>query len=264
MKKQPLLLALSLLVATLLGTVSGHAAKPTVWIIGDSTVRNGQKEMVGWGEEIGKFFNDKVEVQNHAIGGRSSRTFINEGRWQKVLDQIKKDDYLLVQFGHNDVGPIDERGKFRGSLKGTGDETEKVKKPDGSEEEVHTFGFYMRQYASEAKEKGATVVILSPVPHKAWDGKRLKDDFGDYRKWGKDAAQKTGVLFVDLTDIVTDAYNKEGPEKVEAFFADPRTHTSREGAEFNARCVIAGLKGLAGQPFDKYFSKDAAEIQPAK
>lgn len=243
--------------------VCAHA-KPTLWIVGDSTVRNGRNGQVGWGEVIGQYFNDKITVQNHAMAGRSSRTFRNEGRWQTVLDQIQKGDFVLAQFGHNDVGPIDERGKFRGSIYGAGEKTETVKKPDGSEEEVHTFGWYLRQYASEAKAKGATVVILTPIPHKGWQGSRLNDDFVDHRKWAKDAAQKGGALFVDLTEIVTEVYNKEGPQKVETYFADPRTHTSKEGAEVNARCVIAGLKGLPGQPFKSYLSQAAADIQPAK
>lgn len=263
MKTSGLVFCSFLLLSTLALTAGAHA-KPTLWIIGDSTVRNGRNGQVGWGEVISAYFNDKITVQNHAIGGRSSRTFRNEGRWKSVLDQIQPGDFVLVQFGHNDVGPIDERGKFRGSIYGAGDETQRVKKPDGTEEEVHTFGWYMRQYAAEAKQKGAKVVILGPVPHEDWNGNRLKDDFVDHRKWAKDAAQKGGAQYVDLTEIVTRIYNKEGPEKVAEYFADPRTHTSKVGAELNARCVIAGLKGLPGQPFRQYLSPAAANIQPAK
>ena len=68
---------------------------------------------------------------NRAIGGRSSRTFFTEGRWQEILDGIKPGDFVLIQFGHNDVGPLDERGKFRGSVKGIGPKFEKLLKAEG-------------------------------------------------------------------------------------------------------------------------------------
>ncbi|HEY0039157.1 MAG TPA: SGNH/GDSL hydrolase family protein, partial [Flavisolibacter sp.] len=81
--------------------------KPTFYIIGDSTVRNGsgsgQNQQWGWGSFIAEHFDTtKISIQNHAIGGRSSRTFINEGRWDKIMKDLKKGDYVIMQFGHND------------------------------------------------------------------------------------------------------------------------------------------------------------------
>ena len=115
---------------------------PTLWIAGDSTLRS-NAPMRGWGQDLGAFFDPKkINVVNRAIGGRSSRTFFSEGRWQEILDRLKPGDFVIIQFGHNDVGPLDARGKFRGSIKGIGDETEKVTKPDGTTEEVHSYGWY--------------------------------------------------------------------------------------------------------------------------
>src|SRR5690242_2963879 len=89
---------------------------PTLWIAGDSTVKN-QGTMRGWGQDIASLVDaTKIQVVNRAIGGRSARTFFNEGRWDDMLKTMKSGDVVLVQFGHNDVGALDERGKFRGSV----------------------------------------------------------------------------------------------------------------------------------------------------
>lgn len=234
---------------------------PTLWIVGDSTVRNGHSSQVGWGEVIGHYFDPKkITLQNKAMGGRSSRTFRREGRWQSVLDELQRGDIVFIQFGHNDVGHIGESGKYRGSLKGDVDEVEEVKLWDGSAETVHSFGWYMQQYGHEAAGKGATVVFFSPVPHKDWNGATLREDFVDYRKWAKGAAEKTGAYYVDLTQIISDAYNQMGRERVESLFADARTHTSREGAELNAKGVIAGIKSLPAGPFNEYLSPQANAV----
>ena len=77
--------------------------KPSLFLVGDSTVKNGTKGQMGWGEQIGKYFDPaKITVKNHAIGGRSSRSFQAEGRWDKVLAELQPGDFLLIQFGHND------------------------------------------------------------------------------------------------------------------------------------------------------------------
>jgi rhamnogalacturonan acetylesterase len=107
----------------------------------------------------------KISVLNRATGGRSTRTFYNEGRWQEILNEIKPGDFVIIQFGHNDVGPIDERGKFCGSVKGVGDETQKVSRADGRIEEIHSYGWYLREFARNAREKQAKVILCLPVPH---------------------------------------------------------------------------------------------------
>src|SRR5262245_47329962 len=99
---------------------------PTLFIIGDSTVSNSDSGAQGWGNVIGEYFDKaKINVQNRARGGRSSRTYFTEGLWDKVVAEIKPGDFVLIGFGHNDGGPIDKE-KFRGSLRGTGEETQNV------------------------------------------------------------------------------------------------------------------------------------------
>ena len=136
-----------------------NASLPTFHIVGDSTVKSGGVNgMVGWGERIKPFFEtNKINVVNHAIGGRSARTYFTEGRWQKVADAIKLGDFVIVQFGHNDQGRIgDPANKHRADGQGTGDEVVEDTLAAGTKEQVHTFGWYMSKFTAEAKARGAT------------------------------------------------------------------------------------------------------------
>ncbi|MEA3186523.1 MAG: rhamnogalacturonan acetylesterase [Chthoniobacter sp.] len=238
---------------------------PTLFTVGDSTLNSGAP-MRGWGQEIGAFFDaGKINVVNRAIGGRSSRTFQNEGRWGKVLSELKQGDFVLVQFGHNDVGKYDDpASKGRPSLHGEDEQTAEVAKPDGSSETVHTFGWYMRKYGSDAKAKGAKVVFCSMVPHKNWkEGKISRGERETFVKWTANAAKASGAAFVDLNEMVAREYEKLGPEAVEPLFADKGTHTTPAGAELNARCVVAGLRAFAAKPLDRFLSVKGQEIPPA-
>ncbi len=242
-----------------------NAKLPTFHIVGDSTVKSGGVNgMVGWGERIKPFFDaDKINVVNHAIGGRSARTFFTEGRWQKVAETIKPGDFVIIQFGHNDQGRIgDPANKHRADGKGIGDEVVEDTLADGTKELVHTFGWYMARLVTEAKAKGATAIICSPIPHKQrWENGR---DFETLAGWDKEVAQKNGALYFDLTMVITDAYKNESAEKVATFFADKGTHTSDLGAQFNAARVIAGLKSLPGDPLANFFSEKGRAIETYK
>jgi len=240
-----------------------NAALPTFHIVGDSTVRSGGAGagLWGWGERITPFFDtNKINVVNHAIGGRSARTFFNEGRWDKVMAVTKPGDIVIVQFGHNDQGRIgDPAMKGRADGKGIGDETVEDTRPDGTKELVHTFGWYMAKFVTDAKTKGATVILCSPIPHKQrWETGR---DFVNIAEWDEQVAKNNSALYFDLTMVITDAYKKEGAEKVATYFADKGTHTSDIGAQFNAARVIAGLKSLKPNPLAGYFSEKGKAIE---
>jgi lysophospholipase L1-like esterase len=248
----------------------GKAAKaglPTLYIIGDSTVRGGGSGhgIVGWGERIAPYFDtNKINVINDAIAGRSARTFFAEGRWARVSGSIKRGDFVIIQFGHNDQGRIgDPANKHRADGRGTGPETVDDVMADGSKVAVHTFGWYMAQFAADAKSRGATVIMCSPIPHKQrWQDSR---DFGDIAGWDAEVAHANGAYFVDLTLVISDAYRRIGMDKVATLFADKGTHTTSEGAELNARCAVVGLKGLKSNPLGPYFSEKATPVTlPAK
>jgi lysophospholipase L1-like esterase len=237
-------------------SVPANPNLPTLFLIGDSTVRNGRGDggngQWGWGEPIVNLFDTaKINVVNRAVGGLSSRTYLTQGDWERILAMLKPGDFVLMQFGHNDNGPLDDPARARGTIKGAGEETREVDNPiTGQHEVVHTYGWYLRKYVAEAKAKGATALVCSPIPRKIWkDGKVARDP---YTKWAAEVAAAENVGFVDLNEIIARRYEEMGPDKVEPMFADPHTHTSRAGAELNAQAVIEGLKSLKTDPLEKY------------
>jgi lysophospholipase L1-like esterase len=224
---------------------------PTLFIIGDSTVNNHEKGLLGWGDPIKAYFDPaKINVVNRARGGRSSRSYLEEGLWDQVKAQLKPGDFVLMQFGHNDGGPVTDP-KGRASLKGIGDETQTVTSTlNGQPDVVHTYGWYMRKYVEDTKAKGATPIVLSPIPRDIWgaDGKVLRNN-QDYGLWAKQVAQSEHVPFIDLNAIVADKYDKMGFPTVKAlYFPGDHTHTSPAGAEVNAAAVVQGIEGLKECP----------------
>lgn len=236
---------------------------PTLFIVGDSTLKS-NAPLRGWGQELAQFFDpNKINVVNRAIGGRSSRTFQNEGRWDKVLAELKKGDFVIIQFGHNDVGKYDDpAAKDRPSLHGEGEETADVTKSNGIRETVHTFGWYMRKYGNDARAKGATVIFCSMVPHKDWgNGRIIRKESETFVKWTANAAKATGAAFINLNESVALEFEKLGTEKVEPLFGDKRTHSTPAGALLNAEMVVAGMRGLKHPKFDRYLSEKGKEIK---
>lgn len=231
--------------------------KPALYIIGDSTVRNANKETWGWGTPIAELFDSaKIRVENNAMAGRSTRTFLSEGRWDKVLQSLKPGDFVMMQFGHNDGSePDTTKAGRRGVLKGTGEETKVLTWPDGKAETVHTYGWYLRKFVQEARAKGATPVVISMIPRNQFkNGKVLRaaDNFG---KWAAEVAKQEEVYFIDLNSIVADKYDAMGAEQVKAFFPGDHTHTNLEGARFNALSVVEGIKEIKDCPLNKYLLK---------
>jgi lysophospholipase L1-like esterase len=224
--------------------------KPVLYIIGDSTVKNGdgsgKNGQWGWGSLIARYFDtSKISVRNHAIGGRSSRTFITDGRWDSILIHLKKGDYVIIQFGHNDASPLDDTARARGTIKGTGEESREIYNPIRKKQEVvHSFGWYLRKYISDAKERKVIPIICSPVPRDQWSAGKVKRANEDYGKWAEATARSEGALFIDLNKLVADQYDVLGPEKVSGFFHGDHTHTNEAGARLNAITVIDGIKAL--------------------
>jgi len=242
-----LIFVLCLGIVTSINSINPEQSVPTLFIIGDSTVKNSDKGLQGWGDVIGEFFDDaRIRVQNRARGGRSSRTFQTEGLWDQVLQELKPGDFVLMQFGHNDGGPINDESRARGSLPGTSNDTEEIdNKLTRKHEVVHTFGWYMKKFIAETKAKGATPIVLSPVPRNIWiDGKieRAKDSYGG---WAASAASSGKAFYIDLNEIVAGRYEQMGPQRVgKEFFLVDHTHTTPAGARVNAESVVAGIKQL--------------------
>ena len=233
--------------------------KPTLFIIGDSTVKNGNGNgaggLWGWGDFMYEQLDTtKISIKNFACGGRSSRTFITEGLWNQVLLKIKPGDFVIMQFGHNDGGAVNDSSRARGTIKGTGEETQEIDNILTKKHEVvHTFGWYMRKYITDTKEKGAVPIVCSLIPRNDWkDGKvfRSSDSFG---KWADEAAKTTGAFFIDLNEIIAKKYEVTGQQEVTSkYFLTEHTHTTKAGAELNAASVAEGIKSLKGCKLNKY------------
>lgn len=229
--------------------------KPTLYIIGDSTVRNQNTNgLWGWGSLIGVFFDTtRLSISNQAMAGRSTRTFIKEGRWDKVLSTLRPGDYVIMQFGHNEGSkPDTSKAGYRGVLKGTGDETVDLLWPDGAKETVHTYGWYLKKFITDAKAKGATPIVASMIPRNIFKDGKVERANGDYGKWARETAAANQAFFIDLNAITADKYDAWGPDKVKTFFPGDHTHTNKEGAEINAASVAEGLRALKDCTLNKY------------
>ena len=246
---------------------------PSLFLIGDSTVRNGQGDGAngqwGWGEPLAASFDAaRLNVVNRAVGGRSSRTFLTLGHWDRLLPLLKAGDVVVMQFGHNDGGALNDEPpgphRARGTLRGIGEETREIDNVMTHQHEVvHTYGWYLRRFIADAKAKGATPIVCSPIPRKVWtsDG-TIRRDRGDFAGWAAQVAAAEGVGFIDLNEMVARRYDELGTEAVTALFPADHTHTNRAGAELNAAMVVAGLKGLKVNPVAPFFAAPVREAEP--
>ncbi|MDE6400299.1 MAG: rhamnogalacturonan acetylesterase, partial [Muribaculaceae bacterium] len=243
--------------------ISGSTRKgnnPVLFLVGNSTMRtgtlgNGDNGQWGWGYFMPEYFDqDKITVENHALGGMSSRTFYNV-LWKDVLEGIRPGDWVIIELGHNDNGPYDS-GRARASIPGIGKETLAVTiKETGKPDTVYTYGEYMRRYVREVKARGGKPILFSLTPRNAWVDKdstivtRVNKTFG---LWAKQVAEAENVPFVDLNDITATKFEKFGKEKVKTMFYIDRIHTSAFGARVNAESAVEGLRGLEGVELKDY------------
>lgn len=215
------------------------ADKITIYIAGDSTACNYEavrSPRTGWGQVLGQFFTDQVSVSNEAISGRSSKSFIEEGALDRILSRIKPNDYLLIQFGHND---------------------EKKSDPVRYTEPNTTFKTYLTQYIQGARSKGAIPVLLTPINRLGFDGNgKVVASHGDYPKAMIELAKAEQVPLIDLTEKTRVLMENLGLEKSISLFlhlkpgespnypngSKDNTHLRVEGAMEVARLVVEGIK----------------------
>lgn len=219
---------------------------PILFIVGDSTVHNVSGGRVGWGDVLGSFFDtNKIRVENHALAGRSSRTFITQGWWNLVLKEAKPGDFVLIQLGHNDGGPIDDTSRARGTLPGVGSESTNIFNPVTQKPEtVHTYGWYLREYISDARARGITPLLCTPLSRLPQPGKEL--DTTRYAAWMHEVATEENAPLIDLNRRVLVRWQGRTPAELKAEYFTPQdnTHFNAAGAELNAEAVVTGLRGL--------------------
>lgn len=224
--------------------------KPVVFITGDSTVKNADKDengMWGWGSQAYTVFDEeKCTVVNAAKAGRSTRTFLDENRWDVVYNSIEPGDYVLIQFGHNDIGDID-KNKERGVI-ATSKDTCHVYKlaSNGKYKVIYSFGWYLKKFIQDVREKGGVPILLSLTPRNEWPNGKIERRNNTYGKWYRDVVEETGVEFVDVHNITADYLDKHAGSKEKAmkWYNRDHTHTSLAGARLNAKSVAKGLKKI--------------------
>lgn len=246
---------------------------PTLFVASDSTASfysQNPKRQQGWAAVIQPYFDEqKLKVVDAARGGRSSRTFMTEGHWERMLEQVQKGDFVIIQFGHNDAGALNEEPpgstrplRARGSIPGVGNESQEIDNVlTGKHETVYSFGWYLRKMIAGVRAKGATPILLTLTKTNNFDDGHVPCAAESYRLWTWLTARSENTAFVDLTRIAADRFQKEGPEAVTAEFIDDHTHTNIEGAQANARDVVAGLRAIRGLPFRAMLSKQGRAVR---
>lgn len=221
---------------------------PTIFIAGDSTVTDQPREPgASWGQMLPRWFTPDLAVANHAESGETLKSFITGLRLAKVLSQMKRGDYLLMQFGHND---------------------EKQSWPQTYVEARTTYEAYLRVFIAEARLRGATPVLISPVQRRMFDAQgKIKNSHGDYPDAVRELAKEQGVAFIDLSAATTTLYEALGPAKAPLAFSgsgdrrDP-THHDNYGAYEIAKCVVEGLRANHVD-VAKFISPDFPGFDPA-
>jgi lysophospholipase L1-like esterase len=224
---------------------------PALILVGDSIMKtgtgNGERGPWGWGYELIPMFDPaKIHVYNEGRGGRSSRGYIEEGAWAPIRDQLKPGDFVIVQFGHNDAANS-QNYPDRITVKGSGEETQEIESPKHEKETIHTYGWYLRQYAKDVQAKGATIILCSPTPRNQWVDGKIKRGFDGYAQWAKEAATASGALFMDLNTLAADNFDAVGQANIRPYFNDTQ-HSTKAGAKLNAQAVATGIRQLKNCP----------------
>ena len=246
--------------------VTREKGKPIVFITGDSTVKNKDSDkdgMWGWGSQAYTVFDqDKVTCVNVAKAGRSTRSYVREGRWEQVYNTLQPGDFVLLQFGHNDICPIAD-AKERGVIPGIADTCHVYKmEKDGRYEVVYSFGWYLRKMIDDCREKGATPILVSLTPRNEWPHGKVERRNDSYGKWYREVVEQTGVDFLDVHNISADFLDRKFASKSEEkskkaasrYFNNDHTHTSLAGARMNAQSVAKGLRDI-NSPLAAYLKK---------
>ncbi len=231
--------------------VKRQAGKPVLFLCGDSTVKNEDRDpdgMWGWGSQAAEVFDTtKITIVNCAQAGRSCRSYLREGRWDRVYYDLQPGDFVLIQFGHNDTGSEIDHGKARNEISGTADSSHvfRVRTDDEVRNEVvYTFGWYLHKMIDDTRQREAIPIIVSLTPRNEWHEGRIERRNDSYGQWYRDEANWMGVELLDLHNLSADALEAIGQEGAKEYYNHDHTHTSLKGASLNAQCIAAGLRQL--------------------
>ena len=231
---QGLLLSSLLLLASFIAKKD----KTTIYLIGDSTIANKAPKSfpeTGWGMELGSFFTSEVKVDNRAVNGRSTKSFLTENRWQPILDNLNPGDYVFIEFGHND---------------------EKLDKP-GIGTTLTEFKDNLVKYVNETRAKKGYPVLLTPVMRRSFKKGVFTDTHGGYPDVTRKVADSLKVPLIDMHRKSEKLLISLGEEKAKTLFnhvdsghvnypqgKKDDTHFSPVGAKSMAALVVEGIKEL--------------------
>lgn len=233
----------------LLITTASFAQKTTVYTIGDSTMASkidpDKNPEHGWAQVLQSFFKENIIIENKAVNGRSTKSFINEKRWDSVYKKLKKGDYVFIEFGHNDE-------KVEDSTRYTNPHT--------------GYRYNLIRFVKETREKGATPILLTSIARRNFNEKGvLVPTHGDYPLETRLVAQEYKVPFIDLeyyTELLEQSYGPEKSKQLHLHFkagenpyydkdkADD-THLSLKGAMSIAQIVVNQIRLLEDSAIDK-------------
>lgn len=249
---------------------------PVIFLVGNSTMRtgtrgNGDNGQWGWGYEEHKYYNEnKVTVENHALGGTSPRTFYkNPTLWKRTLSGVRKGDFVFLELGHNDNGPIDTiraRSSYRpeGKLSLSHDSTIIFNKMTQCKDTVYTFGGYIRRFVNETRAQGGIPVLFTLTPRNARekDSDKIQRKLTDFTPAIFSLGQEMKVPVVDLNDISATKLERFSKWKVDYHFYLDKIHTSAYGARLNAESAAQGIEHLTLD--DSYDAYERARIEELK
>ncbi|WBL24710.1 rhamnogalacturonan acetylesterase [Zunongwangia sp. HGR-M22] len=212
---------------------------PTLYLIGDSTMADKrdpeENPEHGWGQMLPDLMTDNITIENHAVNGRSSKSFISEGRWKTVYDKLKSGDFVIIQFGHND---------------------QKVNSPDRYTNPFTGYRYNLEKYIKETREKGAIPILMTSIVRRNFnENGTLVDTHGEYPLVVRMVAKDFDVPFIDmqwLTEQLEEKYGEEESRSLHLHFApgevayyekrkDDDTHLSEKGATLVATLALKAI-----------------------
>jgi lysophospholipase L1-like esterase len=220
----------------------------TLYLVGDSTVTDQPQDgfpYTGWGQMLPLFVKADAAVANYAVSGRSSKSFLDEGRLAPILDHMNANDYLFIQFGHNDQKLDAERATSP----------------------FTTYKEHLNLYIQEARLRGATPILVTSVQRRFFDSAgKIVDTHGDYITAMKQLAEEENVLLIDLAEASKQLFESLGIEETKSLFmwafpgefpnfpkgAEDNTHFQERGGIAIARLVVDSIKKQNIQPLVRY------------
>ena len=249
-------------ISILCGLAQADAAPKKIFIAGDSTAATYTvPDQQGWGAVLGDYIDaTKAQVVNRARGGRSSRTFISEGSWQALVDEIAQGDIVIIQFGHNDASKVNDDSRARGTLPGIGDESVTIDNLLTKQQEtVYTFGYYIRKMVSDVRAKNATPILMSLTQRHVWQNGHLERN-NKYSRWSYELALELNTSYVDLNNLVADKLEARGEAETAKLYIKDTTHFNLAGAQLHAETALAAFKGLRPDVFANLFNDKGLAI----